>query len=963
MMPSNYLEFRHGKLVSARDSGYHLVARTHALADDAALKKIAQTYSFWGTRPPTGSRWALGLTHELNGLMIVKKTPALHRDGATAISGQRGFDLSRYVTLPTAVVQQTIAGQTFRLLDWIDQDTIWPQATADDHLAAPNLPILEQPLSETERDNASEMLYRSAQIVTEVGSPLLLLALESLLLGKRLLFSFQMDALDFWKSLLLLLPAACRAEIAIAMGTVDEAVCNWAHIIVKDGASSSYNLSDDLIKVNLTARSLEAKSAQSQPSLQYVDLLKPLLGSLESVKGLMQVLDSASDWALSLAQVADLELPPELEFSLIRLLPAAERFARLEKYLEAYVARLSDSTWATLLPLLQQKDEVLCVWQQMQSRSPSNIEMFVPKMGQLWPHLPLPNQIAFLESPLLQQNSGLATAWVKTVLLTAEPTVADVQTTQYWLSLCRAMVSHQAQREPKVAMDMATAFAECKLFQQREHFWLFDAVLADRISSDDANIVVNNRLSPLIVQMNGFEKSCLYRHLLKRDARLEPVLALLSDQKIEAIAHLPKLATSTGMTAPQQNAFYLSFLETLQPTFEQAKALLETFISQDQLLSAHSDTPQRLAKTLAWFTAKQPEFEVLLGAMQQNLQSWDRLMQLAQYFRDRLETQTIYADDLVKRYGFTELVQTALCAWLAGIRQGEIASAVFQTNSQVWRSLQSDDIGAITLSHPQLIPQLIAELVKANRVGEIGGSLLHQLICGWESGEPVDQSLLTLVGNPAVTQTYAEADWLVIARICWHSNIQGWIASRPKALSAQGKQSLVQQAEKAIATYNNPQQIAQLLADCETWHLSLEDRREILLTANPQICETTLVRDYLDDPNGILDLTQSLAQSQIIRFFLQTQPQAAEELDYQQVLVNLLLQGSQSNHLPAWLQDATAISRPDLYQISVSTVAKRLISSNVEALKQIYQQLNKQLPASQTLIKDTFEKEWAAVVE
>lgn len=309
MSVKNYSEFRYGKLVGPRDSGYHLVARTAILTDEAALKKIVKTYSFWGTRPPTGLRWALGLTHKLNGLMIIKKEPAVYGNGCVAISGQRGFDIARYVTVSSSSVKQTISAQTFRLLDWISKESVQLQDTADYNLAMPQVPVLDQPLNESELDDALNMVYRSAQMATDKDTPLLLLALELLLSGKRLLFAFERDALDFWKSLLLLLPAACRTELAIAMGTVDEAVCNWAHIIVKDGESSSYNRPHNLLKVNLTARSIEGEADERSFRSPYIELLRPLLGNLDNVKALMQVLDAVNSSDLSLSQVAKADLP------------------------------------------------------------------------------------------------------------------------------------------------------------------------------------------------------------------------------------------------------------------------------------------------------------------------------------------------------------------------------------------------------------------------------------------------------------------------------------------------------------------------------------------------------------------------------------------------------------------------------------------------------------------------------
>ena len=468
----------------------------------------------------------------------------------------------------------------------------------------------------------------------------------------------------------------------------------------------------------------------------------------------------------------------------------------------------------------------------------------------------------------------------------------------------------------ELRLDVATTLAECKIFQTSDRFWLFDAVLSDSIPSEDVNIVFNEFLSPLLVKIDGLEKSCLYRHLLKRDAGLDQLLKLLSDQKINAIAHLPTLAALTGMSAMQQNAFYLSFLETLQPTFEQAKGLLETFIRKENLLSAHQDTQQRLATTLAWFTTAQPELSSLLSEMQQNLQSWQCLMRLAKLLRDRLETQMIYADDLVEHYGLTTLIQPAMCDWLACISKGEVASSVFQANSQIWKSLQSGDIEAIALSQPQLTAPLISELIQANRYSDIGGSLLHQLICQWEAGEPVDESLLALIGNPAVTKTYSEEDWCAIPRICWNPDIQGWLTSRPlHELSEHSRMRLIQQATEIIRACDNSQWIERLLTDCSAWRLNLEERRKILAVANPKACKTALVRGYLSDANSPLDLSQA----RLISLLLQTKPTTFEEQEmYNEVQsLHCFRQIETNNYL--WAKKLSSSDR-DIYRSAIYSI-------------------------------------------
>lgn len=323
MTTKSYSEFRHGKLVGFKDSGYLLTARTEALTDEAALNEIVQDYSFWGTLPPTGNRWALGLLPVSDNLILIKRELAVDSNRNIAISGQRGFDISRYVVIPTSVAKKSIATHTFRLLDWIDQTPYQLQTRINNNLESPKIPLLEQPLTASGLDSLSKMVYDSFQIKMENGKTLLLQALAWLLTGKRLLFEFQKHTLDFWKSLLLLLPAACRSEIAIAIGTVNESVCGWAHIIIKDGKSLACNRPDDVIKVNLSDQTIEDKGERTL-NLEYIELLTPILETLESTGKLIRILDAANKVNIPLSQVAKANFPIELELSLLQLLPASQ---------------------------------------------------------------------------------------------------------------------------------------------------------------------------------------------------------------------------------------------------------------------------------------------------------------------------------------------------------------------------------------------------------------------------------------------------------------------------------------------------------------------------------------------------------------------------------------------------------------------------------------------------------------
>ncbi|MEN8446034.1 MAG: hypothetical protein ABG776_13585, partial [Cyanobacteria bacterium J06555_13] len=365
--------------------------------------------------------------------------------------------------------------------------------------------------------------------------------------------------------------------------------------------------------------------------------------------------------------------------------------------------------------------------------------------------------------------------------------------------------------------------------------------------------------------------------------------------------------------------------------------------------------------TLAWFSAQQADLGPLLTECQQLQPSWLHLMHLAEIFRETLAVQLSYADYLVEKYALADLIVPAICAWLERIDRHDtdssdmetVEASVFQANSGLWQTLSPQKVEEIALTSPNLLTVLARELCRANRANAISGSVLHQLVAHWQNGHPIDSALLALLGDPAVVKTYTDEDWLAIARLCWSPNTQCSISTRPRALTSQRKLSLVNQAKEIVSTCDSPQWVEHIILDSSTWGLEVDTQQEILAIAKPNTCSITLIRRLLNGPNGTLELSLQ----PLVRLLSQTEPQSPEECqDYQQVLTAAVLHGLQISALPIWLQEPSAIARPDLYQTAVSNAFEQLMAKSVQALKAEHQRVRQAFPALEQRLDGALQK-------
>lgn len=951
MTESTYSEFVYGKLKGPVDSGYQLIARTATLPEGIEPDKTARQYSFWGLTPPVGKHWAIALISQEKELVLAKKELA-GSNGTPAVSGCRNFDTSRYLFLPMSEAIEKASAQSFQLLDWMYQEPITLYTQPDYQLA----PLRTFPLDSTisaivpkasDNEEPSALLWRSLQIQASNGEPLLLQALSAILSGKRLLLGFGKSDRDLSKSLLLLLPAVCRLQVAIAMGTVEESVCHWAQLIIKLGSPSRYGKQpDDLLKVNTDTKQFSGQWNPTNHSCEYIESLKTILQTPEQCVLLLQQLDAAKDMKLSLASLKQPKLPPSLAIQLSRALPIEQQF----DYLCQHLSALPSHQWISLLPHLTEH-ELRFAWSQIFSKATTNIQDWVPLLHKLWLRFSTAQKITALKDFQIPKHPELVSTWIATTLLERTALANDgPETVPAWRSLCQKFIPAQVRRNWEAALNLTTSLAHCEGFGPSDRFWLYDSMLENMADSEKVDDIFNHFLSPLLVQITEIETSHIYQRISERSSTINQTLQLIVSKDLAALGMLPELAGATKMAIAQQDSFYASVLQAYQSTFEQAKPLLESLLNNTALLTPSASGSQiALTETVRYFYQTLPELEPALKGLQDAAPTWKDIETFAELLRDHPDQTMVYADQLICQHGFSHLKKDAIVKWLTLIESSRIDASTFQTKSQIWQTIDPAAIAQISTMPQTPIETLVHALIQKGRCEWISGTVLHQLLGSVNkvahtadaSVQGIRPDLITLIETPQLTCCYKPEDWLLLARELWLCEGKGILRSRPPQLDPASQQRLQTMVKERIRTCQSPPWLARVLAESQAWHLDHNAQIDLLLSSAPEHCSTTLVQSFLNTLNNALNAENpspshsNRRSDELSHHLLRTQPVTeAEQAIYKTFLTAALQQYPNIDTAPQWLREVESYAQPSLYEAVLITTVEQRITHCLSPLKQ-----------------------------
>ncbi|MFQ5578389.1 MAG: hypothetical protein ACE5G8_15515, partial [Anaerolineae bacterium] len=381
----SYSQFIHGKTSGGRT--YQPVAHTPDLADRRdELETIARRYRFWGSQPPVDKPIAVGIFRYRDTLLLAQAMQAMRGNGRPAADAQgRPFTQHRYVFIPPGSLGD-LRGRWWLLLNWVMEETGGiPTFTRPEPALAP----LAAPRFDAPRDPAAgslDRLARSLRLADAQGRPVLLSALAALVNRKRVIFdaaaTHDVFSEDLLEGMLLLLPAVCREQVAVAAGALDETICTRADLMVKTNGPPAGPLSPDLIWARRANNRFLGAAGPTTPANEYTDLLRPIVARPESHPMLVQILDGID----SLAGSGHSTPWPLLNNGWLatRLIPALPDPKIRAEYWQSALSRLSPDEWQATLPAILDETGLEIAWAELQQQIKRRPETFAPLVFQLW---------------------------------------------------------------------------------------------------------------------------------------------------------------------------------------------------------------------------------------------------------------------------------------------------------------------------------------------------------------------------------------------------------------------------------------------------------------------------------------------------------------------------------------------------------------------------------------------------
>ncbi|MCC5613756.1 hypothetical protein LC605_01405 [Nostoc sp. CHAB 5836] len=880
-------QFIYGKFAGNEDSGYCLVARTADLTNQEQLvTMVEKTHRFWKGQPPARDNIrAAGIFLQDNNLVLVQASSSINENGHQVNSGDRDFIQHRYVFIPInslAVLQS----RTYKLLYWILNQIIPIQYEFNANLAPLQIPLLEEQVSTEFREKE---VTKIQQYLSDRNTkiPWLLEAEDALINGQRLLLTLD-DTIkpeDFLEIILLLLPAVCRSQVSVAVGTLDEQQCNWAQVLIKFNNSLQSRLPDDLIWLNRATKKNEGWFNQNQFKSHYISLINSIVDIPVKVSQLLEQLGAINHNRITLQNLTD----PQVIARLIPLLPNEQQDAERRRYL----SELSTEEWQTIIPIITDNDQQgLAFALRELSYSTPNLQQCVPLIFDIWKRLSNEKQVCFLQTLVektqhlqqLEQNVKLGEILLEYGLL--EPSYSECSDTavlRELITLSKSVVALKSQHDWNSASQFATHLATKPIFQQdkAECFYLLDTLLKSEIPIQNLYNFFNCKFANLLpyVESVKIQESNLYRQLQTKNAEAAELLSTLLIKRNGVLNILPQLSNLVGMNHLQQDSFYYQFLTNWSPPYEEARKLLVALINLDNF---------KLNQTLGWFENKKAGLVEILSNFQQSSKQFDDWDKLASILYNTPQESVDFIDKLLGEKFPIDTLQK----WLPIIANDENIRKTFCIDSCAWNVIQHQDLNKLVVKSPQYAVTLTHCLRDSDRFDWIKGDLLYCLCQNWISQKSIDPQLQTLITIPSVTKGFLNQDWLEIQMVGWKLGIELKLPPvRPslqddekRALSdyalkvlenhtqLQQRQSLLYDcrawdlgstelkniALRVVELYTHPQQTRDLLNNCETWKLSTNEQKEILKTAPNHACSVDLILKYLGYDGKSINLEQEL---------------------------------------------------------------------------------------------------------
>jgi len=866
--PTGYSQFIYGKFID-RNSGYGLVARTADLIDEDELEdKVEKTHSFWN-QAPSGRSKGVGVFREGENVVFAQFARALDEQGTEVASGGSPFYQHRYIFIPAHVLD-SLHHHTPLIFASLSQQRIPLFSGSELHR---NLPPFQLPPCDDSLPGSEIPLLWHQTDAEEI--PLLLSALALLLNHRRLLLTrergTEMKIIPeiFLENVLALLPAACRSQIGVAIGTIEEEYCPWAQLMVKH-SSPDWKLLDNpvsnLVWLDLINKKFEGMFSPQDLKHPYVeDTLLPL-DTQEAIARRLNRLDQMTDPALSLETLTQ----SEWLVGFISELPPAKQIEQWQKYIPG----IRSERWEALLSTLENQP-LLNLWKALEALTPANQpQTFVPQLLLVWKKLLLTEQVKLLDD-YLKVESLIPEQLLNAGLLNL-PHYQSIEVAAKLRSLCQRVVANRAKQNLDLALALVD-FYDCEaIFNEGDAaFQLLDAAFLEPRTEDLLNANVIRRLPT--IHFNQWVNSNLSRAVKSYASKKFSVLERLIRQQPNALNDLMNLLAEKQLSLPEQDQIIRQFLEVWALPIASVRSFLKRLLEKS--INSFKLTTGNFPEVYSWFTKQDADLEQTLETLEHHPDPdvWQSWLKIAKFVCETPEAEIKFLDQAVgQRFG-AELLQQWLLYNLPDDPKVE------QLSPETWASLTPELIHHTLVRQPQTASALIQAFAFSHRPDLIQGDPIHYLTQDWIAHQSASPYLLKLISSPSIESKLSQPDRQMLQRASWKigANLK-WVklpfSSDEKRLLHNMAIDIIQEAisiehgltilrdcsgwgldteqQNVIATKlmkrcEQPNQVRQLMEVCDDLGFDSDSKQIVLHHVKPGSCEIDLVLPYLRERQTI----------------------------------------------------------------------------------------------------------------
>ena len=797
----------------------------------------------------------IGIFPEDNYLVLVQASLAFdpHKQLALDFTG-RSFSQYQYILIPIDLIIKNLQGQTFQLIDWIANQHFEALSNKQEgNFEFMQIPLFKQ--SPTESSDLKEYEGEVSKIQSclketdSQGRSFLLMTIAALLNKLRVLIDDEdvpsgVPFSDYLESILLLLPAKLRIQIAIAMGELDEHQCEWAQLIIKLNGYPS-RLPEKLIWLNRRTNEFVGQDIdQKKFEHPFVDdILASIITDEDKLRKLLKINDLGT-----IKELTSLEII----FNFIPILPKEQQKQKYNEYLERVkklpqwekiIAHFREEGIDLKLALHKFAIKLKDLDQSSSKSSKDYYEFIVKVLGNL------PEQDKRDLTNQFLQDTSLSEILLNYGLHRENSLLKDVELEEIVRRACLNVI---ADKSSHISWQEAYKFSkkiklkENNLFKETQaRFNIVNSIVQGKIENKELFIkFFADEFIPLLFEINSITNTNLYKKAKNLSPRIADLLESIVENKSFDGKNLPQLARLASLTEQQEDCLYLNFLESQYSSSEKYCSLLSEIL--EQKLSADNQFSQKpLSKTFNWFDRWNNQLSKIFSNFEETTENWSNWYALARFLFKEPIDYIKYLDRKVGKLFWIEILKISLDLGINNSRVQE-----YLLNSSSWKNFLLKNLNERKLD-PRLVgyvSHIVLYLRESGNCNLINGELFHYLSNSWlhQKHKHIDETLWSLVTSNSVTEAFVTNDWLKLQHIAWELSSELELPiSRPPLTESEKKELKNMAMTVAQKLDSQPGQTRKILLDCGKWGLNLAEQKEILRSTNKKARDLDLVLEYI----------------------------------------------------------------------------------------------------------------------